>query len=148
MVAANLGYNSRMPAPKNPNASDFYVYCIEANGRVFYVGHGRSKRAAYRVSYMKTQIKREAEGKVPHWNLHTRVMRCLHEKGIDSYVWYKKWALTKEEATQEEAVQIGRLRSIGAILANCQHNEGGPPEESIIQFVLFGTVSQASGRLP
>jgi hypothetical protein len=129
-----------MPPPNNPDAADFYVYVFAVNGFPFYVGAGRSTRAADRLRYVKRLMAREKNGKPAQWQRHTRVMRALMERGIIPQLHYVLKGVTRAVALQREREIIARLRAEGRLLANRHHNRGGASVDDILAAIELGDV--------
>jgi hypothetical protein len=121
-----------MPSSKNPLLPEFYVYGLEARGVLFYIGIGRSARASDRIRYVRYLMKREASGKPVKWVLSNQVVAELLKRGNEVRVWYLDMGSQREQALTRERQEIERLVSAGAVLANCQHNDGGPESAEVV----------------
>lgn len=126
-----------MPNPKRPHLQEFFVYELEARGIPFYIGIGRSKRADYRLSFVRRQVKRQRLGMTSKWVLHTRVIAALFRRGVDVRVRYTRKRLRRDEALAREKKRILRLASCGHVLANCRYNPFPPSSaKEVIRFVM------------
>jgi hypothetical protein len=111
-----------MPRPKNPLIPEFYVYTLEAEGKPFYVGIGRSARASDRVRYVRYLMDRKAQGKPVKWVLSNKTVADHLRKGNKVEVRYLHQGLIRSDALARELEEITRLKSLGVQLANIQHN--------------------------
>jgi hypothetical protein len=122
-----------MALPKDPEIPEFYVYRLEVGLIPFYVGVGRSARAADRVRNIRYLIKREGLGKPVKWSRSGSVIASLLRNGREVSVAYTAYGLTRPAALRREKVEIGRLLKEGAPLCNIQHNPKRP--KSVPDFV-------------
>lgn len=115
-----------MPAPKDPSAAEYYVYHFVCRGVPFYVGVGRSGRAAMRVAWVRRQMAKKRRGVSAKWVLHTRVMASLLRAGEQIEVQYVADGLVRAEALHRERQEMDRLLAAGIRLANLQNNPDKP----------------------
>jgi hypothetical protein len=105
-------------APANPRKREFYVYLFSFRGYPFYVGHGRSSRAADRMRYVLSLPPAKLKGK----SLSVRVMAELDKHGRVDKPEYVHVGLTKLKAMDLERETIEGLVRRGYLLTNWQHN--------------------------
>jgi hypothetical protein len=129
-----------VPVAKNPEAPEFYVYHLVVGGTPFYVGIGRSARAADRVRYVRYLLDRESRGNDVHWGLSTRVIARLLEAGHDVQVVYPRKGMTRLQALAEERRQITRLLARKLVLANVQGNPRRPKSAEEVLDSLPGVI--------
>jgi hypothetical protein len=114
-----------MPVAANPEKRDFYVYVFEFGGYPFYVGVGRSKRVAYRLTYVRRLMKPHNTEKLDAQALHIRVMAALLDQG-KTPTWSetpREQLMTKPQAHEEEEATILRLDKAGFLLTNWNGND-------------------------
>ncbi len=100
------------------------MYVFEVRGIPFYVGEGRSSRASDRVRFVRYLVGRVAAGKPVKWVFSNRVVAEFLKRGEKVEVVYRRQGMTRKEAQKLEREEISRLRSLGFMLANQQHNNG------------------------
>lgn len=126
-----------MPTAKDPSLQEFYVYALETHGMLFYVGHGRAKRAPDRVRYVEYLMRRQKQNKPVKWNKANEVAAEFLRGEHKIHVCYLCHGLSKANASDREQKEIARLRSSGVMLASYQHNEGGPSNaKALVRHVL------------
>jgi hypothetical protein len=116
-----------MPAAKNPNKPDSFVYWLCADRVPFYVGVGRSRRASHRVAFVRNLMRLEETGRRARWDFQTKLIAELLRRGHDIKDCYAICGLTKAQAHEEESREIARLLKQGYALANKQQNPGYIP---------------------
>ena len=75
-----------MPKPNDPDKPEFYAYEFSVNRIPFYIGVGRSMRAADGLRYVRYMSSREKRGKPVHWTLSTQVIAVLAKYDIKPIV--------------------------------------------------------------
>jgi|GEM_PF-6799429 len=110
-----------MPARRNPNSPEFYVYCLTADGVPFYVGVGRAGRAPMRLQYIRNCLRRQKEGLPVKWARHCEVAAMLMRAGHNVCHQLTAQGLVYRKAAERERAEIDRLRR-RFVLANIIHN--------------------------
>jgi hypothetical protein len=77
-------------------------------------------------------MKREESGKSVKWSLSGKAVAEFLKRGDEVRVWYLHMGLQREQALTCERQEIERLVAAGAVLANCQHNDGGPESAELV----------------
>ena len=113
-----------MALPRNPRKREFFVYALVAENQPFYIGVGRSERAADRVRYVKRLMAKESAGESVHWVTSSRVLAWVLRRELKVKPKYMKRTLTRAQALRLEKATIEKLRSKGVQLANRQLNGG------------------------
>jgi hypothetical protein len=111
-----------MPAAKNPDNNDFYVYRFTVNGKPFYVGIGRDKRGSDRIRYVEYLMRREKEGKPVKWSFSMKVIAEILKRGHQIQIEYPYCHLVRSEALKLERQEIASLLLQKHELANIHHN--------------------------
>ena len=82
-------------------------------------------------------MRREAEGKLVQWSLHTRVLASLIRAGCTLEVEYRMTGVVREDALAQEGKEILELVSAGHVLANIQKNPQRPTSpEHVVDWAL------------
>ncbi len=133
------GYS--LPAPKNPDLPEYFVYRLEVAGVPFYVGVGRSSRASDRFRYVRSLMAREASGKPVKWNMSCEVVAGLLRAGCEPSVAYPVQGVVRAAAAAQEVAEITRLATGGTVLANIYHNPRPPSSAAVVVQAVLDRVA-------
>jgi hypothetical protein len=111
-----------LPIPANPHKRDYFVYQFKVDGYPFYVGIGRSARAADRLRYVKSLMVPGNAAKLAKKSLSVRVMAALLRRKIEVRLSCTRRPMNRRQALDLEQKEIARLLAKGFTLINWQHN--------------------------
>lgn len=127
-----------MPGPKDPHATDHFVYVFHANGCPFYVGHGHLGRLQDRPIYVDRLARLHPDYSYYKWTLHGMVISELWKARVEVYFDQLSQKQTKAEANRDELNLTFELLTAGFLLANEAGNSNVRPYEEIAAAVLVG----------
>ncbi len=132
-----------MPAPKNPNLPEFYVYRLKVSNIPFYVGVGRAERASDRLRFVRWLMDRERRGFEVKWTPSNEVVAKLLDSKCKVSIKKSARGLIRDEALAREKEEIARLLAKGYVLANIHHNPNRLPSASAMAKAIRAQLKSA-----